>query len=287
MKKYILPLLCLCFVWSCEDVVDIETPTTEPILIVNGLVRVNTQENVLPIKIKLTESANFFGEIVPAEVTQAIIYYGTADPNNSEAILNAQSCILKEEPDGSGIFIPDTNQGTSQEIPLASVGPETRFMLTLNYKGENYKAVTPYVPAVPIDTLTQGTETIFDPEDTEVIISYTDAPNREDYYIFDLGYQNYLTTEDTFYQGQEFQFSYFYDKDLSPNETLTIKLLGADRTFYNYMTQIIEKGTANSSPFSTPESTIRGNVYASNNNEIFALGYFAVVEEYQAEITIE
>ena len=133
-------------------------------------------------------------------------------------------------------------------------------ILQLTHEGRSYFASTTFVPTVEIDDLRQGTEVLFDEDDIEIIISLTDVQNREDYYIFDFGFSEFLAIEDAFFDGRSFEFSYFYEKEIMPGEELNISILGADQTFYNYMSQLSEQ-TGDSGPFQTPVATVRGNIF--------------------------
>ena len=156
------------------------------------------------------------------------------------------------------------------------------------------------MPAVvPIDNIEVGDGTLFDDEDTEVIVTFTDDPDRDNFYVFDFGFGEYLTTEDEFYKGQQFQFSYFYDQEFDPGTELEISILGADQSFYNYMDLLIEQTDDDQGIFQTPVATARGNVFevtGIDNIDLFdnvgrpdefPLGYFAIVQEYKASVTIE
>ena len=44
--------------------------------------------------------------------------------------------------------------------------------------------------AVPIENLEQGDNTLFEGDEKEVLISYTDSAERDDFYLFDFGYQS-------------------------------------------------------------------------------------------------
>ena len=156
-----------------------------------------------------------------------------------------------------------------------------------------------YVPTVPIDDLRQGDETLFDEDETEIIVTFTDIPEQKDYYVFDFGFGNFLATDDQFIDGQEFTFSYFYDEILEPQTTLEVSLLGADQQFFNYIDLLVEQTENDGGIFETPAATVRGNMFdvtGLDNIEIFdnvgrpqsfALGYFAVVQESKATIVIE
>ena len=206
--------------------------------------------------------------------------------------------LLAEVP-GSGIYVPDPNFDADQRIPTAGLSEDLQFTMIIPYQGRRFAAQTRYVPSVPIDNLAQGTETLFDDEETEVIITYTDDPNRSNYYVFDFDFGEFFASEDTFYQGQNFSFSYFYDQIFDSGRELEISILGADQEFYNYMLLLIEQADDDFNVFDTPVATVRGNVFDVtdlDNIDVFdnvdqpnsfALGYFAIVEEYKATLTIE
>ena len=86
-----------------------------------------------------------------------------------------------------------------------------------------------------------GDQTLFDEEETELIVRFTDDPDRDNFYVFDFGFENYLPSEDTFYKGQEFEFSYFYDQDIEPNTEVNISIMGMDKDFYDYMNLLIDQ----------------------------------------------
>jgi len=171
--------------------------------------------------------------------------------------------------------------------------------LIINHEGKKYFAQTKYVPTVPIDSIVQGTGTLFDGDETEAIVTFMDNPDRDDFYVFDFDFGEYLVTEDEFYKGQEFQFSYFYDRTFESGTEIEISILGADEEFYNYMDKLIEQGGDLQGPFQTPTATVRGNIFditGLDNIEIFdnverpnafPLGYFAIVQEFKRTLTIE
>jgi hypothetical protein len=139
---------------------------------------------------------------------------------------------------------------------------------------------------------------LFDEDETEVVVNFTDDPERNDFYLFDFGFGEYLVTEDEFYQGQEFEFSYFYDQQFFPGTIIEISIMGTDQSFYNYMDQLIEQSGDTQGPFQIPVSTVRGNVFDITDLDnidvidnvdqpnVFPLGYFAIVQEFTSNIVI-
>lgn len=301
MKLYISLLLTISLLVSCEDVIDLELPESDSRLIVNGVIRVDETQEYLPIEIMVSESSSFFESNTIASLESAIIYYGTPNPDAPEILENGGFSNLTELEPGSGKWVPDPTFDSDQRIRVSSINEGDVFQLILTTTEERYFATTTYVKSVPIDSLEQGDQTLFSGDETEVVVTFTDNGDRDDFYILDFNFNEYLVTEDEFYQGQTFVFSYFYDSDLDleTNTSITISLLGADESFYNYMNQIIVQSGGDQGPFQTPAATVRGNIInitGIDNSEIFenvsrndnfALGYFAIVQEYKESIAIE
>ena len=284
MKRILLAILAVASLISCEDVIEVETPNEPPRLIVDGVIRIDTSQSQTTAIIKLYTSSSFFEGISPASADFIMIQnleYESRGPLD-------QNFILLDD-DQPGIYTGTKNTTFFTEGSLD---------LYVNFEGKNYYATTSFVPTSPIESLVQGEETLFTGDETEIIISFTDDGTRDDFYIFDFGFNEFLVTEDEFYQGQRFEFSYFYE-DIQPGQEMTISILGADESFYNYMNQIIVQAGGDQGPFQTPAATVRGNVFnvtGIDNVEIFdnversnsfALGYFAVVQEFKRTIEIE
>lgn len=300
MKRFILIILGFILFISCEDVIEVELPENDNRLVVNGVIRVDENQEFLPIEIAVSKSSSFFDENTVASLKSAIIYYGTPNADAPEILEGGGISNLAEVEPGSGIWVPDPSFDSDQRIRVSSIEEGDVFQLILETENEQFFATTTYVKSVPIDSLEQGDETLFSGDETEVIVTFTDPGESNDFYLLDLDFGEFLVTEDEFYQGQTFVFSYFYDNELAINTSsvVNISLLGVDEQFYNYMNQIIVQSGGDQGPFQTPAATVRGNIInvtGIDNDEVvdnversdnFALGYFAIVEEYTDSITI-
>ncbi|MGJ8731802.1 MAG: DUF4249 family protein [Cellulophaga sp.] len=269
MKKlaYIIPLLLF---FGCEDVVDIDVPSTEPKLVIDASFDVYTTES--PVRtdgfVKLSLTTDYFDNenkpVNDANVTITDLNSGTLYPFTSNG--------------NAGYYQSTTNNFTPEF--------NKTYQLNVVYNNNTYTAETTLIPSVAIDNVEQGDATLFDENDTELIVSFTDDASREDFYVFDLDFGEFLTTSDEFFQGETFKFSYFYD-DLSSGKEVVIKLNGADEQFYNYMDLILaQSGESSGGPFQTTPATIRGNIINTTNEDNYALGYFNLSETYEYTITI-
>ncbi len=296
MRKIGYIICMVCFSFSCEDVIEVDLPTTEPRLIVEALMRVDINEEFIPIEVKVTETDNFFGE-VPVTSLEKIIIIGTL--TDSLGIQSSGVSTLAESEPGTGVYIPDPNFSSDQRIPTSAVAFDLRYDLIIEHKGRKYIAQTKYVPSTPITNLSISPGRSSNEDETELVIGFKDNSEEDNFYVIDFDFKEYLVSDDRFYQGQQFEFSNFYDRIFEPGTTINVSILGADKTFYNYMDQLIEQTDDSQGPFQTPKGTVRGNVFDiteldnrdvfDNTGEpnVFPLGYFAIVQEYKGEIVIQ
>ena len=285
MKKFIYILCLLPFLSACEDVVEIEVPTDQSRLTVDALMRIDLTQSssTYYAEVRVSTSTNFFESVEPARLDQISI-------TNLES---EETIPLFETFSGSGVYQSETT------IDFMTSGD---LVLFIEHQGSRYAAQTAYVPTVPITKLEQGDATLFSGEETEIVVAFKDQPNRTDFYLFDFDFNEYLVTEDTFYPGETFEFSYFYDDDVKEGMVLDISILGVDRGFYNYMNQLIVQSGGDQGPFQTPAGTVKGNIINVTNvedisdldnldslvdQENFDLGYFAVCQTYSKSISIE
>lgn len=290
-------LVLLFLLSACEEVIEVEVPGDRPRLIVDGLIRVDEQQPYVPVRIALSETNTFFEELPVTQADNIIIQVDRFEADGS--LIESFTSSLAEEAPGTGVYIPDPNATFDQRIPTVLLDENVRFTLQIRHKERQYVAQTRYQPVVPINFLLQGRATLFEGDETELIVAFTDPPGKGDYYLFDFGPSEFLVTEDTFYDGQFFQFSYFYEDPIEPGTELEIGIMGSDVTFYNYMDLLIEQSEGRQGPFQTPVATVRGNVVDvtgldnqdridnADRPEIFPLGYFAIVQEHRRSLTIQ
>ncbi len=295
--RYITLLITLLLAFtSCEDVIDVDLNDEDPRLIVDALIRIDTTQQLTAANIKVSLSSSFFGEIQPAEVESMFIQ--KAD----------ESGFVPYEPipGEPGVYRPfatTVSPVADNKIATSWLTSDSEYLLFVTHQDQDYLARTTFAPSVPIDTVEQGEGGLFDEDDKEVIIAFTDIPEQENYYLIDLDFNEYLPTEDRFYQGQQFEFSYFYDADdtpLNPGDAINISILGANEQFYDYMNGLLEQSEqGQNGPFQTPTATVRGNFLNVtgidnidqfdnlNRPDAFILGYFSLSQQFSASLVIE
>lgn len=286
-------ILCLCIVLlSCEDVIEVDLDSEDPRLIVDALIRVDTTQQLTEANIRVSLSSSFFDEIEPAVIEEMSIQN-----------LDSGAFIPYEPVPGEpGLYRPFPVFGSpvADNKIVTTALLDDSYVLNILYEDESYIALTGFVPTSEIDSITQGEGGLFNEDDTEVVIEFTDNPDREDYYVFDFDFGEFITSEDAFFQGQQFSFSYFYDAEIVPGDEINISILGAEEAFFDYMNGLLEQSQQGANgPFQTPVATVRGNILKAegiDNIEIFnnvdrpdefALGYFAISQEFTTSIVIE
>lgn len=285
MKK-IFYIICIGLLFlGCEDVIEVDVPQTPSRLTIDALIRLDAGASFTTATIKANLTSSFFGEITTAELTSISIINPDYVPSSA---LDSQAIIFSEVAPG----IYEGTKGTQ-------FFTEGALQLVIEHDGQRYLAQTQYMPSASLLSLEQGDGTLFTGNETEVEVSFTDDIERNDFYLVDLDFGDYLVTEDEFYNGQTFRFSYFYDDQVEEGSEINISLLGVDEPFYNYMNQLIVQSGGDQGPFQTPSATVRGNIInVTNIDNInsfdnvedtgnFALGYFAVCQTFTETIIIE
>ena len=164
---------------------------------------------------------------------------------------------------------------------------DTNYKIRILYEGEIYEStIEQLMHSSPIDNIEQGYNTLFGGDEKEVIISFTDNEEQDNFYLFDLGDNLYLATKDEFYQGNVFTFSYFYD-ELVAGDEVNIEIMGIDERYFNFMTFLITQTEEGGNPFETTPTTIRGNITNLTNPEHYPMGYFRLSEGYSKSLTLE
>lgn len=275
---------------ACEDVIEVELPNQAPKLNIDALIRVNLNEPSTPVAIKVSLTDGFFGTVPLTKLDNIIIIY-----EELEGDLIRETGAIEFEDIANTFGVYNTRNPISHSLFQDNI----RFSLYIEHENRVYLAQTFFSPAPPIKSISEGNTRLFNSNDTEIVITFEDIPEQNNYYVFDFGNAEYTTLNDQFFEGQEYSFSYFFDAELAPGTQVKTSILGADLAFYNYMDLLIEQSEGAFELFETPAATARGNFIDVTNidnidsfdnverPEVFALGYFAIVQEHQFAITLE
>ena len=264
MKKiYILPILIIFLFTSCEKVVDIDVPSIEPKLIIDASFDVLFDESpvVANTVVKLSLSADYFDDTIP-KVTNATVFLTNLSNN---AIIN----------------FSDVNADGSYE-PINSFIPadDVEYELTIIYDNETYKGKATKVKSTPFTEVIQGDETLFSGKETELKITFKDAPIVENYYLFNFDRDLFLSIDDRYFNGSDYNFSFFYQEDdIELPATVNLRMSGITKEYYTYFEILINQSGQNSGgPFQAVPSSLLGNMINTTNEDNFPLGYFHISE---------
>tara|TARA_B100001093_G_scaffold121545_1_gene114419 strand:- start:924 stop:1724 length:801 start_codon:yes stop_codon:yes gene_type:complete len=266
MKRFLI-FLSICFLGtSCEDVIVLNLNTAEERLSIDARIKMNPENTDLQV-IVLSLTGGFYDESVQW-VTDAEVEILDIDNNITHLFLH--------DAVNPGHYILDFTPNF-----------DVNYKLEILYNGETYKSsLEQLIPATPINNLLQGDETLFEGDEIEVIVTFTDDGSREDFYVLDFGYNNFLATKDEFYQGNAFTFSYFYE-DLEAGDTALVTIYGADEAYFNFMSAVIEQTEEGGDPFKTTPTSVRGNIYNTSEANHYPMGYFSISETFNASLLIE
>lgn len=273
MKKiYTLFVLTLMIFSSCEKVVDIDVPSIEPKLIIDASFEVYFDETPISAKnvVKLTESADYFDEIIPV-VSNATVFLTNLSDN---------TIINFVDTNANGSYEPDTDF-----IPADNI----EYELTVIHNNETYKGKATKIKSTRIIDVEQGDETLFSGNEVEISVKIQDEKNIENYYFFDFQNNNYSVIEDRFFDGQEYEVPNFYSEDdiILPT-AVNIRMLGISKEYFTYLRILIgQSGQNGGGPFETVPTSLLGNMVNTTNENNFPLGYFHIAETDTFAIFLE
>ncbi|MFY9241392.1 MAG: DUF4249 family protein [Polaribacter sp.] len=261
-----IKIIFVLFIFSfsnCEKVVDIDVPSTEPKLIIDASFEVLFDENpvVANTIVKLRLSADYFDEVIPT-VTNATVFLTNLSNN---AVINFSDANADGNYEPVNAFIPAEN---------------VEYELTIVYDNETYKGKATRIKTATFNNVFQGDETLFSGNETEVKVSFTDDVAQENYYLFNFTNNQFLTVEDRFFNGADYNFSFFYQEDeIELPTTVTIKMSGLTKEYYTYFRILVNQSGQNSGgPFETVPSSLLGNIINTTKEDNFPLGYFHISE---------
>jgi hypothetical protein len=262
MRKIIYILTISLFVFSCEDVIEVDLDSTEPKLVIDASLNwvKGTSGNFQFIKLTLT--APFFSKTIP--------------PANGATVTVTNSNNVTFD------FIEEGNTGiyrTDSFIPSIN----EVYKLSIDYKDEIYTAIETLTPVTNINFVEQKNNGGFSGNDTEIKAFYNDPIGIRNYYLFEFisTTPNLLSIEvynDEFNDGNQI-FAFYSDEDLKTGDELIIRGYGISRRYFEFMNILIQQRDDESGdPFETQPATVRGNCLNQTNPNNFPLGYFRASE---------
>ena len=272
MKTIYLKLFVLLLLFtSCEKVVDVDLATGAPRLVVEASINWYAETSGNEQQIKLSTTTGYFSEEIPS-VVGATVY-----------ITNSTNQVVA--------FVEDDIPGTYKCNDFIPVVGEN-YTLTIVYEGQTYTSTETLLNTPTVSRIEQKNDGGLLGEDIEVKFFFDDLENETNQYLLriDDTYKvipEYGVLEDRFFQNNE-MFGLYISEDLKASDTLKFTLNGVSLNHYNYMNILLaQTGTTSAGPFSTPTSTVRGNIVNQTNFNNFALGYFRLSKTEVNQYIIE
>lgn len=254
---------------SCQDVIDIDVPTSEPKLVIDASINWIKGTSGNGQVIKLTLTAPYFEPDIPPA-------------NDADVFITDENDIIYS-------FIEDGTTGNylnSNFVPALN----KVYNLTIVYDNETYKATETLLAVPDFDYIEQDLEAGFTGKDTEIKAYFTDPIGEENYYLLEfkpsLPVNSTMSVlQDKFVNGNQI-FGYYLEEDLIVNETVIITNYAVSKRFYEFMFILLQQ-TGGGGPFETQPATVRGNCINVTNQTNYPLGYFRLSEVAETTYTIQ
>jgi len=260
--KIIFVLFIMLFA-SCEKVIDVDVRSIEPKLVIDASFEVLF--DAFPVTantvVKLRLSADYFETEIPT-VTNATVFLTSLTDNS---VINFSDADLDGNYEPINSFIPADNEA---------------YELTIISEGQTYKGKAVKIKSSPLLKVKQGDKTLFAGNETEVIATFNDPINIENYYLFDFSKNSFSILEDRFFDGEMYDISnYFSEDEIELPETITVSMSGISKRYHTYFRILQSQSGQNSGgPFQSVPSSLLGNMINTTNENNFPLGYFHISE---------
>lgn len=272
MKKIhlYLAIVLSTVLFGCEEVVDVDTNTAPPRLVVDAAINWEKGTAGNEQTIKLTTTTNYFNAIPPV-VSGATVF-----------VTNSVNTVF------DFIETPNTGQYVCSTF-VPQIG-ET-YTLTVIHNGRTIKATEKMMPVPAIDYIAQETIPGFEEENQIQFKTYfTDNGTTDDFYLMRFqssvtAIPEFIAVDDEFFQGNQV-FGLYLNEDLKPGGLLGVRLSGISERYFNYMEKLISSA-GGAGPFGTPIGVLRGNMVNTTNPDDYVLGYFNVSETSSQVYTAE
>lgn len=265
---------------SCEDPIDIELPSGEPNVVVEGWVT----DQPGPYRVKLSKTLPFDSPDTNPRISGAAV---------SIIVNGSRTYILVEDADHPGEYITD-----SLEL-RGAVGSSYR--LVVETEDKIITSTSEIMnPSPPFDTLQYSyIQNIFIPETFSFTSGYlvtgfvNDAAERSDYYRWKviengLAYdraEDLILITDRFFNGKRFGFE-VSGILFQSSDTVTIQQYSLNENSFDFLRNLNIQAIGLGRSTSTPPSQVRGNLRNINDGDETILGYFGVSSVAEAEVIL-
>jgi len=263
MKLYIKSLLLVLLIslTSCEDVIDVEVPTSKSRLVIEASLDWQKGTTGNNQTIKLSASTPYF------------------DINKSNPVTNASVKVTNNNSNAEYVFV-NQNDGTytiDNFVPVIN----NSYTLKVVYNNETYNATETLKSVSPIKRVEQSLEGGFDDELIDISIFWDDPVDEKNFYLikfidkFEI-LPVFEEFADEFVNGNELDT--FFEDEFEVGDKVEFTLYGISERYNNYMVLLIEQYDSAGDPFSPVPAKLKGNCINIDTPENYAFGYFRVTE---------
>ncbi len=276
MKKYIYTLILLIIsLYSCQDVVNVDLKTAQERLVIEAMIKWEKGTLGNNQVIKLSKTSSFYNNTL-VKASGATV---TVTNKVTSQVFN----FIESE---TGIYTTDTF------VPILN----DTYQLTVNYNSEVYKAEETLFASPEIIEVTQSVEDGFSAEDPEVVISFQDFINQDDYYRVSFNQyrpsdnkviDNFNYTYDASFEENNVLSDFYESDDILTDDEFQIAVYKISEQFYNFINVLEAQGDSGFGPFSSPPVNVKGNCINTTNKAHYPYGYFGLNQMSFATYTFE
>ncbi len=258
--KYIFLALMITAISACEDVVELDLPTSPPVLVIDAAINWEAGTDGANQVIRLTTTAPYYDTEVP----------------------NAEGAIVKVKDTSGNTFDFIEDLGTGNYICTNFLAKlNEKYNLYISYKEEEYIAEETLHPTVPIDKVEQVENTGFLQDQLGIRVYFTDPGDKDYFYFLETSsniepLKSLNVFDNSFVKGNELDIDITFE-DIEIGDTIDFKLFNISKQYHDFMNLLLEQ-TGGGGPFSGSPAGVNGNCYNQTNPEKRPLGYFRVVE---------
>ena len=259
MKKYFLLLFLVIFNFGCEKVIEIDLNFNEENYVIDAKINKHVNSDKAFSEVRISKSRPYFSDLI-------------------EYVNDANVKIIEKQT-GNEYILNHIDEGF-YSINSFDIVPESEYELVINHGNNRFISTEKLTKSSLIDNVVQGQRNTLSDDLIEIVTTFTDQPELDNYYLFEYGKKgNLQPARDLYINGNSFTFSYFIDKNNIPqNRELIVRMEGIDYDYFKYMIQIVIQTNTQNGPFSTPPAPILGNIINSKNDDSTVFGYFKVCE---------
>ena len=258
MKRIFLYISILLIV-SCEKVIDIDLTFSKEYYVIDAKVNKHVNSNDGFIEVFISKSRPYFENEINY-INDAIVKVHELQSGNEYQLELFENGIYKKD--------------------IYNIIESSDYELIVSHDNNNFSSLEKLTKSTLIDDVVQGDRNSLSGDEIEIITTFTDSNQKDNYFLFEFGKRgNLQVARDLYINGNSFSFSYFIDEDDIPeSKKLKVKMEGINYNYFKYMLQVLIQTNTQNGPFSTPPAPIKGNINNINNSEDTVFGYFKVCE---------